>query len=264
MATNNAVNVGLSGTTGSGSFVGSTSPTLTTPNIGSATATSLTVTNGTSNTFLNVTAAGSNTYAVLSLNKPTATSGGSYIAMSENSSEIWVAGMTNGDSNYHIFNSAASKDCLSIDNSGNVSIGNTSASVGLILNNNTGSYTPGTLNYYEETSVSMSVSGAWVETVTLYITRMGRQVTLTYSDLSTGSAAAATLISTAGVIPARFRPLNTINWVVFGRNNATNTSLFCSITSAGTIGWAPSGAANFTAGAAAAAWGANLTYTYNV
>lgn len=35
MATNNAVNTSLSGQTGTGSFVGSTSPTLTTPNLGS-------------------------------------------------------------------------------------------------------------------------------------------------------------------------------------------------------------------------------------
>lgn len=42
MTTNNAVNVGLSGSTGSGNFVGSNSPTLITPTLGSATATSLT------------------------------------------------------------------------------------------------------------------------------------------------------------------------------------------------------------------------------
>lgn len=41
MATVNQVNVGLSGSTGSGSFVGNTSPTLTTPNIGAATGTSI-------------------------------------------------------------------------------------------------------------------------------------------------------------------------------------------------------------------------------
>jgi hypothetical protein len=42
VSTNNAVNNTLSGQTGTGSFVGSTSPSLTTPNIGAATATSLT------------------------------------------------------------------------------------------------------------------------------------------------------------------------------------------------------------------------------
>lgn len=42
MATNNAVNSGLAGTTGTGSFVGSTSPSLVTPTLGAATATSLT------------------------------------------------------------------------------------------------------------------------------------------------------------------------------------------------------------------------------
>ena len=34
MATNNAVNVGLSGSTGTGNFVGSTSPTLVSPVLG--------------------------------------------------------------------------------------------------------------------------------------------------------------------------------------------------------------------------------------
>jgi len=41
MTTNNAVNVGLSGATGSGSFVGATSPTLVTPTLGVATATTI-------------------------------------------------------------------------------------------------------------------------------------------------------------------------------------------------------------------------------
>ncbi len=41
MATNNELNLGLSGSTGSGSFVGSTSPTFVTPNIGAATVTSI-------------------------------------------------------------------------------------------------------------------------------------------------------------------------------------------------------------------------------
>lgn len=41
MATNNQVNVGLSGQTGTGSFVGSTSPTLVTPTLGVASATSI-------------------------------------------------------------------------------------------------------------------------------------------------------------------------------------------------------------------------------
>lgn len=42
MTTNNAVNVGLSGSTGTGSFVGSTSPALTTPNLGTPSAINLT------------------------------------------------------------------------------------------------------------------------------------------------------------------------------------------------------------------------------
>lgn len=41
MSTNNAVNVGLSGATGTGDFVGANTPTLITPILGAATATSL-------------------------------------------------------------------------------------------------------------------------------------------------------------------------------------------------------------------------------
>lgn len=46
MATNNAVNVGLSGTTGTGSFVGSVSPTLVTPSLLASTGTSLSLSGG--------------------------------------------------------------------------------------------------------------------------------------------------------------------------------------------------------------------------
>jgi hypothetical protein len=42
MTTINSVNTGLSGSTGSGTFVGSTSPTLVTPTLGAATSTSVT------------------------------------------------------------------------------------------------------------------------------------------------------------------------------------------------------------------------------
>ena len=41
MATNNAVNVGLSGSSGTGSFAGSTSPSFTTPTLGVASATTI-------------------------------------------------------------------------------------------------------------------------------------------------------------------------------------------------------------------------------
>lgn len=46
MTTNNAVNTGLSGSTGTGSFVGSTSPVLVTPNLGTPTSLILTSATG--------------------------------------------------------------------------------------------------------------------------------------------------------------------------------------------------------------------------
>lgn len=60
MTTNNMIDVGLSGTTGTGNFVGATSPTLITPTLGIATATSLTfspTTNGIVGTTTNDNAA---------------------------------------------------------------------------------------------------------------------------------------------------------------------------------------------------------------
>jgi hypothetical protein len=59
MATNNKLNVSLSGQTGTGNFVGATSPTLVTPVLGAATATQLTATNIIGTTTNNSAAAGS-------------------------------------------------------------------------------------------------------------------------------------------------------------------------------------------------------------
>lgn len=56
MATNNAVNNGLSGATGSGSFVGSTSPTLVTPTLGVASATSIDFGGGALSSYVPLTA----------------------------------------------------------------------------------------------------------------------------------------------------------------------------------------------------------------
>lgn len=55
MATNNQINIGLSGTTGTGSFVGSTSPSLTTPTLGAATATSINFGGSTLSTYVATT-----------------------------------------------------------------------------------------------------------------------------------------------------------------------------------------------------------------
>ncbi len=92
------------------------------------TLTGLTVTNGTSNTNINVTSAGTNTYAYMILNRSTASNGGAYVSYQEAASEKWVAGMLNGDSKYHINYSSGSGDALVIDTSLNVNIPSLTAS----------------------------------------------------------------------------------------------------------------------------------------
>lgn len=57
MATNNAVNVGLSGATGTGNFVGANTPTLITPALGAATATSINFGASATNGLIGVTGA---------------------------------------------------------------------------------------------------------------------------------------------------------------------------------------------------------------
>lgn len=56
MATNNAVNTTLSGQTGTANFVGSTSPTLVTPTLGAALATSINFGGSTLNNYTSITA----------------------------------------------------------------------------------------------------------------------------------------------------------------------------------------------------------------
>lgn len=79
MTTQNLLNNGLSGTTGTGAFVGSTSPSLTTPNIGTATGTASGNTTYTANNHGVVLSGSANAMSVLAPNSNTTyvlTSGG--------------------------------------------------------------------------------------------------------------------------------------------------------------------------------------------
>lgn len=92
MTTNNAVNVPLSGNTGTGNFVGSTSPTLVTPTLGAASATSLSVSNAAGITINSLA-------PVVTVKRQTFTSGGTYTpstGMLYCLCQVWASGAGSG------------------------------------------------------------------------------------------------------------------------------------------------------------------------
>jgi len=91
--------------------------------------------------------------------------------------------------------------------------GTTSATVGLTLNNSTASYTPTVLNYYEEYSgtIQFTMSGNNISvTCTLRIIRIGKQVTLSLSNMDNFTTSGASAVIIYSAIPTRFRPVHVI------------------------------------------------------
>lgn len=89
-----------------------------------------------------------------------------------------------------------------------LTIGTTSTTGGITMNNNTANYVPASLNYYEEyTDSSFVWTGIWAanQTGTLRIVRIGKMVTLYLSAISAIANTPAVIQSYAS-IPARFIP----------------------------------------------------------
>ena len=92
-----------------------------------------------------------------------------------------------------------------------LSIGTTSTSGGITLNNNISGYSPASLNYYEATSTGITFfsnsGGSTSSSITLFMTRIGRLITLTIQTFNVLMGAASDLITTfGGPIPDRFKP----------------------------------------------------------
>ena len=76
---------------------------------------------------------------------------------------------------------------------------------GIKLNNNTASYTPTLLNYYEKAVVSTNFTGSNSFTVNLTYTRIGDTVFVKIPAY-TGASNSTGVISGLGIVPTRFRP----------------------------------------------------------
>jgi hypothetical protein len=107
---------------------------------------------------------------------------------------------------------------------GAINFGNSSNNTeGIKLNNNTASYTPTLLNFYERASVSINFTGSNTFTRNVLFTRIGNIVTCLipfYADVSTATG----LIAGIAQIPARFRPSALSQYIVSIINNNTNTN----------------------------------------
>lgn len=93
----------------------------------------------------------------------------------------------------------------------NVSFNKLQVETELKLNNSVSGYVPTNLNYYENAVQGVAVSGLTNPVSTaINITRVGNLVTVQLPeviDIGAGSA-----ITLSGAIPARFRPLNNLNF----------------------------------------------------
>ena len=94
-------------------------------------------------------------------------------------------------------------------NSTGISIGTTSGTAGLTLQNNTGSYTPAVLNYYETWTgtLQLTMSGNNVSLTTkVDAVRVGGSVIITFYNMNnfTTTGASTKMVGAAGSIPSRF------------------------------------------------------------
>ncbi len=109
-------------------------------------------------------------------------------------------------------------------------------SEGIIL-----SGSPGTLNYYEEYTLSTTVGGIWAapQNCTLNIVKVGKQVTLEIiasgSSTITATANTAAKIMLTAVIPSRFCPSQEITCTVGIEDNGTWLAGLALMSSSGSL-----------------------------
>jgi len=104
--------------------------------------------------------------------------------------------------------------------SGNITFGRTAVNTeGITLQNDTASYSASLLNYYEEYSALINLTGALVGTTNIQIIRIGKLVTVTLGSAS-GTSSGAHPINSSGAIPSRMKPTSVIDaWILTTPNN---------------------------------------------
>jgi len=167
---------------------------------------------------------------------------GKVIDGSVDENQLRLQGHSSQTSDILVVEKSDGTDLLAVTNSA-VVVGNSAATIGLTLKNSTTSYSPSTLNYYEEYTSTVTLTlgdggsdvsgGAGV--VKFFIRRIGKLVMMTLGRDSTmdsvgsGAIASASVFSTpTGTIPARFLP---------GFSTGYAGIFICPGTSSGTVGY---------------------------
>jgi hypothetical protein len=90
------------------------------------------------------------------------------------------------------------------------------------------------LSYYEEASVSFTLSGPWTasQTMTSYFVRIGSNITWSWAPISSAGHTATTITSSTA-IPTRFFPVNLKYFPILGLSNATIVNGVMTLSAAG-------------------------------
>jgi hypothetical protein len=91
--------------------------------------------------------------------------------------------------------------------------------------------TASNLNYYEEYTESHAVSGAFSDTSTLQIVRIGKQVTINVPGYSGTASGSSNTYGSSTPIPSRFRPVgsHTFQLVTYQAGAATSSDIFTGV-----------------------------------
>jgi hypothetical protein len=113
-------------------------------------------------------------------------------------------------------------------------------SSGITFNNNISGYVPSDLHCYEEyyvVSTTYTCGGSTLGPANITLTRIGNTVHCAVSSLygQTISGSGNWYNNTA--IPQRFRPNNSVNFIVFTQDNGTNTIGIANVNTSGIITW---------------------------
>jgi hypothetical protein len=133
---------------------------------------------------------------------------------------------------------------------------------GIALPNTTANYVASTLNYYEEYTETLVLSGLTGSTsLPIKIARIGKIVTLSWDPPAAGTGTGFTITTSA--IPVRFRPGNTASIAVPVINNAAAAIGVLNVNTNGVLSFSSGSgvAVAFTNAAAAQIYGCGISYT---
>jgi hypothetical protein len=120
-------------------------------------------------------------------------------------------------------------------------------------------YTPSQMDFYERSTGSVALVGAWSGNVTFFFTRVGGSVTMSWMDF-TNTATATDFLRTSVGIPSRFGSQNNVRMVGMGAAGAVNGPIVAYVNGTLLQFWNGTAYGNWTSGQAATVAGGSLSW----